>query len=449
MKRKLFAAALLLAAVLAFASSASALNAVDNYLYTDIVAEINGHPVRSYNVDDHMAVVAEDLRPYGFYAIWNAEDRTLSVLRAVRDQKPETPANWPEYIQPPLENIIGMPAGEVYETDIKTYVAGNEVNAFNIDGETLIWFRDLAPLGIVNWNEAERKAELTLADPVDLAFAPVIEGVDNWKQTAGEGSGYDIYEAACGKLLVYTYSGTPHGSSTSMLFVKHTGEQLLINSLLPNAGLGNSYYLHPSGITIDGNDRLNFTGYIREMSEDLNVTDLGECLVTVDLHSLELLSIQPVDGKIENWECSLTSYGPADGAVLSAEWHIEQGAVSGSVTSSPGEGITISINDSGLTLIHDQFFLTGGESDQDYLKLFGELKELGVRDMTEEGSSQEEPQAEDQEMLARERISLKLNGEEIKGSLSLSQGNAGRYIYLEFTEPLVLTAGDELILTVR
>ena len=72
-----------------------------------------------------------------------------------------------------------------------------------------------------------------------------------------------------------------------------------------------------------------------------------------------------------------------------------------------------------------------------------------MRDMTEEGSSQEEPQAEDQEMLARERISLKLNGEEIKGSLSLSQGNAGRYIYLEFTEPLVLTAGDELILTVR
>ena len=94
-------------------------------------------------------------------------------------------------------------------------------------------------------------------------------------------------------------------------------------------------------------------------------------------------------------------------------------------------------------------FLTGGESDQDYLKLFGELKELGVRDMTEEGSAEAEPQAEDQEMLARERISLKLNGEEIKGSLSLSQGNAGRYIYLEFAEPLVLTAGDELILTVR
>lgn len=83
--KRLFTAALSAALLLSLALPSSAAGtgrAVDWALYTDITAQINGHPLRSYNVNGSTAVVAEDLRGYGFQVLWDAEDRTLSVERA-------------------------------------------------------------------------------------------------------------------------------------------------------------------------------------------------------------------------------------------------------------------------------------------------------------------------------------------------------------------------------
>lgn len=82
--KRLFTAALSAALLLSLALPSSAAGtgrAVDWALYTDITAQINGHPLRSYNVNGSTAVVAEDLRGYGFQVLWDAEDRTLSVER--------------------------------------------------------------------------------------------------------------------------------------------------------------------------------------------------------------------------------------------------------------------------------------------------------------------------------------------------------------------------------
>lgn len=75
--KRLFTAALSAALLLSLALPSSAAGtgrAVDWALYTDITAQINGHPLRSYNVNGSTAVVAEDLRGYGFQVLWDAED---------------------------------------------------------------------------------------------------------------------------------------------------------------------------------------------------------------------------------------------------------------------------------------------------------------------------------------------------------------------------------------
>lgn len=96
--KRLFTAALSAALLLSLALPSSAAGtgrAVDWALYTDITAQINGHPLRSYNVNGSTAVVAEDLRGYGFQVLWDAEDRTLSVERAAGQHRAALPSRRP------------------------------------------------------------------------------------------------------------------------------------------------------------------------------------------------------------------------------------------------------------------------------------------------------------------------------------------------------------------
>ena len=84
MKRQIlctaFAAALTLTlAVPAAAEENKIGDVVGHTYYTDIAARINGHPLRSYNIGGETAVVAEDLREYGFSVVWDGEARTLTV----------------------------------------------------------------------------------------------------------------------------------------------------------------------------------------------------------------------------------------------------------------------------------------------------------------------------------------------------------------------------------
>ena len=70
--------------------SAQAANA-DYALYSDIVAQIDGHPLRSYIVDGNAVIVAEDLIQYGFTVDWNAKKHTLRITREA-----PPPEVWPD-----------------------------------------------------------------------------------------------------------------------------------------------------------------------------------------------------------------------------------------------------------------------------------------------------------------------------------------------------------------
>ncbi len=140
---------------------------VGQVLYTDIVAKIDGHPIRAFNVANHMCVVAEDLRAYGFDVIWNADERTLTVAPS----KTVDPASFPAYVPEPPKGKIGTPAFPILYTDIVTYVNGRQAESFNIDGETVIYFQDLRKTGTVRYDNSIRTTSYTHGTPWSASLA--------------------------------------------------------------------------------------------------------------------------------------------------------------------------------------------------------------------------------------------------------------------------------------
>ena len=290
--------ALLLCLGCTVSASAYANRIIDYALYTDIVATVNGHTLRSYNIGGSTAVVAEDLMGYGFRVIWDATARTLRISLATKDGEPELPSVWPSYQPEALTQRIGARAKPVYETDIVTYAAGGVLDSFNINGETLVWIDDLAPFGEVVWHPEERVISLTLGDPVEIALAPLIVDVELWKSIGGPGSSWETVECKTGTLLTTRYTGTPHGGTTTMLFLSKSGDHISINNLLPNYVWGSGNYLAPREIAIDeAGTRLSFVTPVQEMADVSGLGDvkyLGDCRCVVDLLNGTLLSLEPL-----------------------------------------------------------------------------------------------------------------------------------------------------------
>ncbi len=142
-------------------------------LNTDIKAYINGNPIRSYNIDGWTGVVAEDLRDYGFVVEWSAQNRTLYIGGEGFTDTPTHSYQFTQNTKP-----IGSVASYVYETDIKTYVNGKIVNAFNIGGFTIIYIDDLQAFGDVLWNEEKREISYTYRTPWTITYNPYMNGED-------------------------------------------------------------------------------------------------------------------------------------------------------------------------------------------------------------------------------------------------------------------------------
>lgn len=129
-----------------------AANITGQAVHTDIVAYINALPIPSYNINGQTAIVAEDLAQYGFFVQYDNATRSLSVDYFENDN-PIT-AN---YQREQNTKPIGSFAAYVYATDIVTYVNGEKVPSYNIDGRTLIFIDALGVYGDVTWYPAERK----------------------------------------------------------------------------------------------------------------------------------------------------------------------------------------------------------------------------------------------------------------------------------------------------
>lgn len=137
-------------------------------LQTDIVAEINGAQIPSYNVDGYTYIVAEDLADYGFNVKWDAKDRMLEITRkySVRDI-------YTTYKKPYVsKSNVGKRAHNILETDIyaslsRYYIYYYDVyeeweKAYNINGRTIIPFDRLDIFGNVKWDPNARKISLDI-----------------------------------------------------------------------------------------------------------------------------------------------------------------------------------------------------------------------------------------------------------------------------------------------
>ena len=268
---------------------------VDYALHTDIVAQIDGHPLRSYNVGGRTAVVAEDLTGFGFKVVWDGVGRTLKVERMMDVWgNPVNPTSYPEYEEKELLAPIGSRAQAILSTDIQTYVAGEPVSGFNINGETLIWFSDLDAYGDVFWEEESRTAELMLGDPMEIGLRRMIQPLLDWDDLVHPDrieESYQLYPNEYGTLFVGKYSGTSHGTAYRMAFVKRNGNVVDVDELMPVYGFGR-YYLEPEEIRLEG-ETLWFVSPVKD--EAAAVTELGKCLVKVDLNMGRLLSMQPLE----------------------------------------------------------------------------------------------------------------------------------------------------------
>ncbi|SDC93525.1 hypothetical protein SAMN02799630_01776 [Paenibacillus sp. UNCCL117] len=124
---------------------------VGDVLATDIRAYVNGHLIRSMNIDGYTAVVAEDLRDYGFDVVWTAADRKVTILN--KTAKPVQPHDAAAESGKP----VGARLGDVLYTDISAYYGDTRIPSYNIGGQTAIRLNDLNALGTVDWDPVNKK----------------------------------------------------------------------------------------------------------------------------------------------------------------------------------------------------------------------------------------------------------------------------------------------------
>lgn len=345
MKRQILCTAFAAALTLTLAVPASAEenkigDVVGHTCYTDIAAQINGHPLRSYNIGGETAVVAEDLREYGFSVVWDGEARTLTVERDLEG------AVTGDYQPQGQTQTVGAQAGDIYYTDIKTYVQGERVTSYAIDGETAIRFSELERTGTLAWEEEARTASLTLAeDPMEFALARM-----EAERTSGSA---EQYAGPYGTAVCFVNGGLSMGTGTFLDYVAANGAVTSITALMPHTGFGAEYYLFPSEIQFDETGRyLTFQTPIKEAIGygglgvgDMTV-DYGNCLCTFDTQIKQL-----------TWEPTDQTGDPMEAVLKQLEENIEayqeMGAVDSSYVRYPnGQGV--------LFVCHNSYIPNGG-----------------------------------------------------------------------------------------
>ena len=159
--KKVTAFLLICVLVVGFATVVSAYkvgDVINKTVYTDIIASINDYNIASFNIDGYTAVVAEDLRNYGFNVEWKQDERALYITRGSTNKVAAT------YIAPEIpKSQVGKKATDVVYTDIKTYINGVCVTSFNIGGNTIVYFNDLAAFGNISYNDSRRRLDLDIS----------------------------------------------------------------------------------------------------------------------------------------------------------------------------------------------------------------------------------------------------------------------------------------------
>lgn len=120
--------------VLAVASSNIVGDIIGSIFHTDIVTYFNGAKINSFNINGQTAIVAEDLRDYGFDVTWNGEKRELHVAGRGENSVSEALRN---------EILDFTSTGFYYLGKMDFYKRANDLHAhFSKQYNSLITIRD-------------------------------------------------------------------------------------------------------------------------------------------------------------------------------------------------------------------------------------------------------------------------------------------------------------------
>lgn len=439
--KRLISAALTLALVGGLGMTAQAAgDTITGYaLYTEIVAEIDGVPLASYNVAGRTAVMAQDLAWYGFYVYWNEEASAVYIWP--ESMRPGGPLEEePSFVPQPPQGKLGDPAYPIYASDIKVYVAGEEKPSFNIGGHVMVYLSDLAAYGDVTWNQKENIAALQVADdPVELA----LERKEAELKASGLSYQMERYPGPRGTLAVYRQNGTPHGSACGMLYVDRSGQQTQIDELLPACGFGAQYYLEPRDITFDetGND-LTFITPVKEENNGV-ITDWGDTECTFFPGSGSI-SMVPLSQPLEQWYASCSGTSSDVDAQRPTEITVtrETDTYEASIQSArlAYANIGVSVSNESVIIAGSSYGTGAQDGESTYQKAISALRSLKIPDVMDENFVQANTDSQRQQAAQYFRVTK--NGQPVSGVLWWSRGNGHVDLNFTFDQNVSLDVGD-------
>ena len=138
--------------------SANVGDKIEKVLSTNIVTNIEGIRVPSFNIAGRTAVVVENLNAMGLpFDVWYDDTtRTLSISDGKGGER-----DYFHFSDTDSDAPIGTPIMDVLYTDIETFYRGKKLESFNIGGFTCIYATDLAELyGRYAFNESTRTVDI-------------------------------------------------------------------------------------------------------------------------------------------------------------------------------------------------------------------------------------------------------------------------------------------------
>ncbi len=108
-------------------------NDVIGHIYpTDIQADIDGMPIKSYNTGEKTLIMVEDLKDYGFDIYWYSDNKKFDIVTK----------KLPEEI-PAYDKENSSKAVDIYNSNVDVNFNDVSIASYNIDGKTAIAIEDL------------------------------------------------------------------------------------------------------------------------------------------------------------------------------------------------------------------------------------------------------------------------------------------------------------------
>lgn len=317
-------------------------------LYTEIVAYIDGYPIRSYNIDGNTFIVVEDLMEYGFSVTWDPIAGSL-VIGA---RNGEVTSSYR-----PTENTHepGEPAMEYLYTDITTWIGSTQVTGYNIGGFTCICMDDLAKFYAKDyvWSPEDKSLRMNVAGTVPASPSVSQTHGEEPKQPGKkeELTAEEIYEK-CSPAVFYIEVYDKNGKAT---------------------GSGSGFFIEENGIAVTNHHVIDgaYAAYIRTM--DGNVYKVSS---VYDMRADEDWAVIQVEGSsfptIERGDMSSVGGGStvyAIGSPRGYEGTISQGIIS-----------TVAREIDGVNYIQTNAAISPGSSGGALINKYGEV--IGITTMS-------------------------------------------------------------------